>query len=219
MAALKLLKEVKNAKLFEDAGGQHLIRIDGVRLSYPFLGTPSDDENDDGGTTKKWRVVGMLPKATHEDAYKLIKGEIEKLIKTNEAKVPADKWFLSDGDDKEDENMNDHWLVTASDGRIRPKIRDGGGQVMDDIDKIDEKFYGGVWGHILIRPWFFGGTVKGKAKTFPKRISAGLNSVVFFKEDKPFGSGRIDDDAAWGDVSGAPENDPMDDDKGGEDDL
>lgn len=210
MAALTLVKEVKNAKLYKDAGGQPLIRIDGVRLSYPFLGTPSEDENDDGEKVKKWRVVGMMPKDTHQAAHDLIVSEIEKIIKANEAKVPKDKWFLADGDDKEGEEMADHWLVTASDGKIRPKCRDRKGQVIDDIDKIDEMFYGGCWGHLLIRPWFFGGKAKNSAKTYPKRVAAGLNGVVFFKDDKPFGSGRIDDEEAWGDISG--NSDPMGDD-------
>lgn len=212
MAALTLVKEVPNAKLYKDASGQPLIRIDNVRLSYPFLGTPSEDENDDGEKVKKWRVVGMLPKATHQAAHDLIKSEIEKLIKDNDAKVPKDKWFLGDGDEKEGEEMADHWLVTASDGKIRPKCRDRKGQVIDDIEKIDEVFYGGSWGHVLIRPWFFAGKAKNSTKTFPKRVSAGLNGVVFLKDDKPFGTGRIDDESAWDDVTGNASGDPMDGD-------
>lgn len=211
MAALTLVKEVPNAKLYKDPSGQHLIRIDNVRLSYPFLGTPSEDTNDDGEKVKKWRVVGMLPKATHQAAHDLIASEIEKVIKENDAKVPKANWFLADGDEKEGAEMADHWLVTASDGKIRPKCRDRKGQVIDDIAKIDEIFYGGCWGHILIRPWFFGGKAKDSTKTFPKRVPAGLNAVVFLKDDKPFGTGRIDDEDAWTDVTGNATGDPMDD--------
>jgi len=88
---------------------------------------------------------------------------------------------------------------------------------MDDIDEIDKLFYSGAWAHALIRPWFFGGKTKSSTKTYPKRVSAGLNGVLFFKDDTPFGTGRIDDTDAWGD---APESEGgangMD---GGDDDL
>lgn len=211
MANLTLVKKVKNAVLYHDAKGEPLIRLDCVRLSYPYVGTPSDEENDDGVKTKKWRVVAMLPKATHEAAKMLVEEEINKLIKKNESKVPKDKWFLTDGDEKEDETAEGHWLVAASDGKIRPKARDRQGNVMDDIDKIDETFYGGCWGHVLIRPWFFAGKSKKSTKSYPKRVSAGLNAVVFFKDDKPFGSGRVDDGDAWDDAP-VSEDDGMDDD-------
>lgn len=205
MASLKTVKRVANAVLYHDVNGQPLIRIDNVRLSYPHLGTPDESENDDGNVSKRWRLVGMLPKETHKEAKELIVETIKKIIEDNDAKVPKDKWFITDGDDKEDENMEGHWLVSASDGRIRPTARDQKGHVMDDIDKIDDKFYGGCWAHILIRPWFFAGKTKNSTKTYPKRVSAGLNGVVFFKDDKPFGSGRIDDTDAWGDLPGAGE--------------
>lgn len=218
MASLKIVKRVKNAILYHDANGQPLIRIDNVRLSYPFLGTPSEDENDNGDTVKKWRVTAMLPKDTHAEAKGLIQEVIKEIIKANEAKVPVDKWFISNGDDKEDENMAGHWLVSASDGRIRPTARDQKGHVMDDIDKIDDKFYGGCWAHVLIRPWFFSGKTKSSSKTYPKRVSAGLNGVVFYKDDKPFGSGRIDDTDAWDDLP-ASDDSSNDDDDYGDDDL
>ena len=215
MSALETVKKVKNAVLMKDAGGQFFIRLDNVRLSYPFVGTPAEDENDNGEKSKKWRVVAMLPKGTHAEAKDLCKEIIQKLMKDNDAKVPTDKWFLTNGDDKEDENMQGHWLVSASDGKIRPRCRDRKGQVIDDIEKIDEIFYGGVWASVLIRPWFFAGKSKSSTKTFPKRVSAGLSGVMFAKDDKPFGSGRIDDTDAWG---GLASEDGDDNDDGFDDD-
>lgn len=212
MTKLTLIKEVKNAKLYNDESGNPLIRIDNVRFSYPFVGTPSEDENDNGEKQKRWRIVAMLPKTTHVEAKNLCKEVIQALISKNEAKVPLDKWFLADGDSKEDAHMEGHWLVNAADPKNRPKARDQKGQVMDDIGKIDDKFYGGCWGHVLIRPWFFAGKAKNSPKTFPKRVSAGLNAVVFWKDDAPFGSGRIDDEDAW---DGLPKGD---DSSGGMDD-
>lgn len=208
MARLELVKKVKNGALYQDENGNPYLRMEGCRASYPFLGTPSADENDNGDTSKKWRIVFMLPKKTHAEVKELIVDQINKLIKTN-AQVPKDRWCIKNGDDMEDENMHGHWLVSASDGRYRPKVRDEDNQIMDDIDEIDSKFYGGCWVHGLIRLWFFDGKSKSSKKPLPKRVCAGLNSVVFFEDDKPFGSGRVDDGDVWGDDDGmgdAPSN-------------
>ena len=87
--SLETVKKVKNAILYKDSSGQLLIRLDNVRLSFPFLGTPAEDENDDGTKVKKWRCVAMLPKKTHTAAKDLCKEVIQQLIKDNDAKVPT----------------------------------------------------------------------------------------------------------------------------------
>lgn len=211
MSALKEVKRVKNAVLYVDDKGVEFIKLENVRASYPYIGTPSEDENDNGDKTTSYRITGMLPKATHLEAKNLIKEVIERLLKTNEAKVPLDKWFLSNGNDKESEDMHDHWLVSASDKSRRPTARDQKGQVIDDIAKIDDKFYGGCWVSILIRPWYFNGKSAKSTKTYPKRISAGLQAVQFLRDDKPFGQGRVDDSDVWGSVDDNGGDDGMDD--------
>lgn len=228
MAALKKIGEGTNYVLYEDDRGNKLIRLDKVRLSYPFIGTPGEDTKDDGSKEKKWRVQAMLPKATHKAAKDAVKAIIMELMAKADGgngakgiKVPQERWFLSDGDAKADEDskyeaMRDHFLVAASDGRIRPSARDQKGQLMDDIAKIDEKFYGGCWGNVLIRPWFFDGKSKKAkdGKVLPKRIVAGLTGVQFWKDDKPFGSGRIDDTEAWDSVDDGDDDGMGDDDDG-----
>jgi hypothetical protein len=119
-----------------------------------------------------------------------------------------------------------HWVISASETR-RPAARNEKGKLYFDpklikdaseaeaiFNQIDEVFYGGVWVNILLRPWYFNGKVKGKAKTFPKRICAGLTGIQFFKDDTPFGNGRIDDSNAWGSSDDGDDggNDGMDDD-------
>jgi len=213
MSQLTLVKEVKNGAVMKDAKGEIFFRVDRVRASYPFVGTPSDDEGENGEQRQSWRIVGMLPKATHTEIKDELKAHIQKLMKDNESKVPADKWFLTNGDDKEDEAMHGHFLVTASDSKKRPKVRDRKGQIMDDIQKIDDTFYGGCWVSLLIRPWFFNGKARNSSKNYPKRVSANLVGVMFYKDDTPFGSGRIDDDGAWGETTD--DDDGMDDGDGG----
>lgn len=209
MAQLEIVKQVSNCILYKDEKGQRFLRIDNVRLSYPFVGTPSSDEDDEGNKRPKWRLSAMLPKETHDAAKQLIEQVIQKIIKENDAKVSRDRWFLTDGDDKEAEEMQGHWLISASDGKVRPRCRDRKSHVMDDITKIDDTFYGGCWASVLIRPWYFDGKTKVSTKVYPKRVSAGLSGVMFMRDDKPFGSGRIDDSDAWGGVVDDDDNDGM----------
>jgi len=126
MADMTEIKRVKNAILFHDKAQQPLIRVDGVRLSYAFLGHPSEDENDDGVKSKRWRSNFLLPKETHSAAKALIEEVIQGLIKANDAKVPKDKWFLNDGDDKEDEySTGSSLLLTArfAQRRVTERVR------------------------------------------------------------------------------------------------
>jgi hypothetical protein len=209
MAQLQLLKTVKNAKLFTD-GTQKLIMLERVRISFPAIGHMKEEEGDDGSISRKFKASAMLPFETHEEAKDLFVELMNELLKTNDAKVANEnRCIKKHGDDSDREEYQGHWVVSASESR-RPAARDSKGKLYFDaklikdgaeaeaiFDQIDEVFYGGVWVNILLRPWYFNGKVKGKAKTFPKRICAGLTGIQFFKDDTPFGNGRIDDANAW----------------------
>lgn len=215
MAALKLLKSIPGARLYQDVGSKvKCILLENVRASYCFAGTPGEDENEDGTKSKSWRVTAMLPKSTHAEAKALVKELIVELQTTNDVKVPSTEWFLADGDgekyqDEKNKAMNGHWLVSVKDARIRPRARNERGEIIDDIDVIDSTFYSGCWMNLMIRPWYFNGVAKGKAKKYPKRILAGFVSLQKHHNDTPFGMGRIDDEDVYGDVSGG---NGMDDD-------
>lgn len=219
MAALKEIKRVKNAIMFQDeASGVKTILLQNVRLSFPFVGKPGVDENETGEKKESWRLMAMLPKATHEEAKNLVKELILELMTKNEVKVPKENWCLTDGDsdkysEKKYEDMHGHFLVSAKDGQRRPTVRNQKAEVVDDIAKIDNMIYGGCWAHVMIRPWYFNGTTKNSKKTYPKRMLAGLNSLQFVKDDKPFGQGRIDDSDVYSSVDGA--GNGMDDDDDG----
>lgn len=190
-----IVKKVQNAVLYSDG----TIRIDGVRCSYPHIGSPQENENDDGKKTLKYGVTGMLPKKTHVAAKDLCKEVINKLMKDNDAKVATDKWFLSNGDDKEQAEYADHFIVATSESR-RPTARKRNGEVMT-AEEADDAFYGGCWANILIRPWYFNGKAKGSTKTYPKRICCGIVAVQFVRDDDAFGEGRVTDDGVFDEVS------------------
>lgn len=212
--ALQTIKTGTNFKIMrEGKDGPKLVLLRNVRLSFPAIGHPKDEENDDGKTSRAYKATGMLPKETHEEAKVALVSIIKELIAENEAKVPSDKWFLKDGDDSEREEYADHWIITASDKKVRPIARDADGERMyveadyenreereEALDKIDETFFAGAIVDLLVRPWFFGGKVKGQTKTFPKRISCGLGAIKFVKDDGTrFSKGQIDDDSVWDD--------------------
>lgn len=222
MANLKTLKTVPNAVLMEDQKGVKMIRLDRVRFSYPFFGNKAQDKNDDGGDAFKWRGIAMLEKTSHMAAKTLVKDVCLGLIAEEKKKnpkivVPTSHWFLSDGNEKEDEQMHGYFLVSASEGKYRPKIRNARGELMTDADEIDELFIAGHYGSMLIRPWYFGGSSKANpTKPMAKRLCAGLAGAMYWKKGEPFGAGGgVDDDDAWEVIPGGDDGDGFDE---GEDD-
>lgn len=228
MAALILLKEVENAKLFQDGkDGPKLVYIENVRLSFPAIGHMKEDEDENGNTRKAYKGVPMLPKATHVEAKNLFVEVMNELMATNEVKIPPEYRCIKNGDDTDREEYQGHWVISCSESR-RPAARDRKGNLYLDpkkitdgdeveavLDKIDEIFHGGVYVNILIRPWYFNGTTKKSTKKFPKRICAGLTGIQFYKDGPSFGQGRIDDSGVWGSVDGDNGDDDGDDGLGG----
>lgn len=223
MSQLKLLNQGKNFRVFADPRGEKLIRLDNLRLSYPAFGTQKEQENENGEKERSWGGTAMLPKKTHGEAKDAFNAILLELLEKNKVKIPSEFRCLKDGDEKEKEEYQGHWLINFSDKNRRPAVRDEHGRLMIDpershdheyiagaISRIDEMFYGGCWAHLLLRPWYFNGKSKRTTKTLPKRLSCGFTSVQFVKDDKPFGSGRIDDSDAWDAPSGG--DDGMDDD-------
>lgn len=177
--AREIKKKVKNAILYTDG----LIKVSGVRFSYPHLDKPY---KGDGDGEAKFGLVGMMPKATHKAAYGLVQERIDELLKENKVKkLPADKLFLRDGDDSSRDEYEDHWTISARETR-RPPLRDRQNQVVEPEDAKDV-FQPGFWGDILIRPWY-------QNNKFGKRVNAGLSSVQFVRKDETFGEGRISDE-------------------------
>lgn len=216
--AMIAIETGKNFKVFTDGkDGPKLILLQKVRLSFPAVGHKKSDENEDGTTSESYKAAPMLPKETHEDAKKKVTEIIKELIAENDAKVPTDKWFIKNGDESEREEYQGHWVISCSDKTRRPIARDEDGELMyvdanyegkdereDALNAIDEKFFPGCIVDILIRPWYFGGKVKGKTKTFPKRVCAGFAAIKFVKDDGvKFSKGSIDDSSVWDDDGGS----------------
>jgi len=210
MAERKVVKKVKNGVLYSDG----CIRVDGGRCSYPHIGTPVENERDNGTKVKNFGTDLLCPKKTHSEVATLIEQEIEKLLKAADGKVVRKNWFLKDGDELADEAeqngedrevLRGNWVIRTSDTR-RPNARDKDATSLTP-EEADDEFYGGMWANILIRPWYFNG--KGKdGKTYPKRVSANFFSIQKVRDDEAFGNGRVDDDGVFGSVD-EDEDDPL----------
>lgn len=178
--ARQIVKKVKNAVLYDDGR----IKVTGVRFSYPHLRKPYKGKTDSG--EPKFSVTGLLPKATHKEAKKLIEEQIEKLMKENKVKALAsDKKFLKDGDESDKAEAEGMWTISCRETK-RPSLRDEDKEIVDP-ENADEVFYGGCWGSILFRPWY-------QNNDYGKRINAGLDAVRKSRDDESFGEGRISDE-------------------------
>lgn len=201
MAELTKVKEGKNFSIWTD-GKQKLIKIDRVRCSFPALGHMKENDNDDGTKSKSFQITPMLSKETHVAAKEAFVELMNELMKANDvSKMEPQYKAIKNGDDKDRKEYENHWIISCSDKAKRPRVLDVKGGAMIDPDVIDEKFYGGCWVSVMLRPWFFTGKAKGSAKTFPKRICCGIQTVQFIKDDAPFGEGRVDDSNAWGNAA------------------
>lgn len=217
MAALQLVRSGKFWAEYTD-GKQKFMKVSG-RISFPAFGKKKVDKDETSGKTREsWQGVLMLPKETHKEAHTEFKKLIDNIkattinTKTNKPGVFVEpgNMCLKDGDEKEDETMHGHWLINFSDTIRQPTIRARTGEVIMDVEVVDKTFYGGCWGSVLLRPWYFNGKAKNDSKDYPKRISCGFVGAQFVKDDEPFGAGRVDDTDAWGAV----DDDGLDEDDG-----
>lgn len=214
MATLQEISKGKNFVVYSD-GQQKLIKLLNVRASYPHFGKKRVETDEETGRTREaWNGVAMLNKTTHAAAHAAFTEIMTGLMAAQRndkgglgVRIPPEYLCLKDGDSKDDENMHDHWLVSFSDTNRRPAIRDQRGSLILDEVEIDNKFYGGCYINVLLRPWFFSGKAKNSSKTFPKRICCGFTGAQFAKDGDPFGSGRIDDTDAWAAVEGSEDGD------------
>jgi hypothetical protein len=94
---------------------------------------------------------------------------------------------LRDGDEKDDENYEDHLFLNAK-SNTRPGIVD-----KNKVPIVDEEeVYSGVWAIISVT--FFAYDKNGN-----RGIACGLNNIMKFKDDDRFG-GRVSAESDFGDV-------------------
>jgi hypothetical protein len=194
----EVVESVPNAQRYQEG----LILIKNVRASYPHVLKPMANKDATGKVTgESYSIKVLLPKETHEEAAKLCRRAITKILKeSNKSEpIPSDRRFLQDGDPRDEDDTGKPeekgcWVISARetkrpiviDNRRDPKT--GKPRRLNPDDPRDvERIYGGCFVNIMIRPWW-------QSNAFGKRVNAGLSVVQFVRDGEPFGTGRITDD-------------------------
>lgn len=161
---------------FNDDG---TIRLDDVRLSYPHLFTPWNQEE---GKQKKYSGRFIIPNSTHEAEIKALR---QHLVKKQEeffkARVPAANLCLRNGDDQGKEEYADTWYLAASE-TMRPQVI---GKNREALTEEDDVIYGGCYVNVLFKLW-------KQDNKHGKKINANLIAVQFRREGERFGQARPD---------------------------
>jgi len=185
--------------------------IEFVRFSHPHIVKPWKKENDKGDP--KYSVIAMLGKDTHAKAIAMLEEFNEELLKANKVKkLPADRKYLTDGDEHEDENRAGYMCVSAKETLDhKPPIRGRDGKPLDRAD-ADGLFVGGNYGAVNIRPWY------QDSADWGKRINCGLSAAQFICQGEKFGSGGLSEEDLDDTVRSFGDDDDDDDGSYDEDD-
>lgn len=166
-------------ELVDKGNGRYLLK--NVRLSYPYLFEPDEQEGDDGKMKKSYRASLLLPKATHKKVAQQLNKVISDLCdeEYGNPKIAADRKFLRDGDEADTEDHHGNWIVSIRETR-RPTLVD---RERSPTTEEDELLYAGAWVNVVIRPWAQNGKSMKKKNKFGKRINCGFDIVQFVTHD------------------------------------
>src|SRR5690606_29106560 len=178
------------------------ILIKDVRLSYPHLFEPWSGEE---GRPKKFSGSFIMYNKTHAAEIKALKEHVVKLsMEAFKAKVPLSNYFIRNGDDKQKEEYEDSWYVSASAGANRPPtvLNKDRSAIRSDNGVI----YAGCYVDVLIRPWV-------QNNMHGKKINANLLAVQFRRDGEAFADDtRPDPTEVFEDLSDSDFDDASDSD-------
>jgi hypothetical protein len=169
----------KVGDLVDKGNGRYLLK--NVRLSFPYLFEPDEQEDDNGNKKKSYRVTLLLPKATHKPVAQKLARIISEMCEEEygNPKIAADRKFLRDGDESDVDDHHGHWTVTVRETR-KPILVDRDRQPTEEDDEL---LYSGAWANVVIRPWAQNGKSMKKKNKYGKRINAGFDIVQFVDHD------------------------------------
>lgn len=183
MSERKVVKSVKNAKLYSDG----TIMISLARISYPHIDKKWAKNAKD---TPAYSAVGILPTDTHQEAIDLCLEVANDMIQAqNKGKpIPDDKLFIRDGGPTKKPEYAGAWTVNARETDNRPVVLNPDKTEME-IDDIKSTVKPGHRVDLLIDPWW-------QDNEHGKRVNASLRAVRYRYEDEEIGEGGLDKDEA-----------------------
>jgi len=175
------------------------IKLANVRCIFPNL---FKTEVYQGKDTGKYAITFLIPKS-NEKAKSEIDEKIEALLKEkNKGKQLEDNRLpIKDGDKKDKDYYAGHWVIKATANAVgkngalneKPVAKNADGVTAEDEASCD--IYSGCQVHGIISLWFYDG-----ASGYPKRVSANLHGVKFYKHNDPIGQGNVDVDSEFDDI-------------------
>lgn len=180
------------------------ILVKDVRLSYPHLFEPWAGEE---GATPRFSGSFIMSNKTHAAEIKALKEHVVKLSQEKfKAKLPLDRYFLRNGDDRMKDEYADSWYISASEKSTKPPLLLNKDRSVIRTD--NGIIYAGCYVDVLIKPWMQDNTKGGK------RCNANLLAVQFRRDGEAFADAtRPDPTEVFEDLSDS----DFDDDSGSDD--
>jgi len=187
------------------------IKLLNVRLSFPHIYKPQEQENDDGTTRESFNSVFMVPKEDNPHLKPILAamkaGSAEAKKKAwggNEEewpRIPASMTCFKDGDNDDHfttprAEYAGHYILSASSPGNRPPRVVTNRKGSDDrwIDAEPGKKnapYAGCWVNAVVEVY---GQKKDPKRKMPNRINASFSVVQFLKDGEAFGNSGADPD-------------------------
>lgn len=188
------------------------LKLKDVRLSFPHLFEPQENENDKGDPTYSFGATLLLNKETQADQIKMIQEAMKKAIAEKwpdgKTKIPPERRCLRDGEPADPDTGERNPLYEGYEGCVylscRRPVKSAEAkspiQVIGPRKNRDGKFprltedevYGGCYVNAIVRIYAYDGT---KNKN-PNRVNATLEVCQFKRAGEAFGAKAVDADAA-----------------------
>ena len=185
------------------------IEVDGtlvfrnVRLSYPHIFRPFSQQ----GGEPRFSMAGIanLPAEQRQKMVEIIRALIKRRL-GEKGNIPADRWFLRNGDDTGKAENAGCLVFNASE---KPDNRPAVYNRFGVTTASEAEVYAGCMVDAIIRPWI-------QDNSFGKRVNASLVAVKFVGDNTPFGAPPVDVASVFGVAAGqelpAPEPEGLVDD-------
>lgn len=177
------------------------VKLKNVRLSFPSL---YRTELYDGDDTGKYAATFLIPKSDKKQ-LKMLKDRMDLVAKEKWGnKVPKSvQYCLLDGDEKDLDGYEGHYSVKAS-------TKKAVGTYDRDLSLLNEaegadRFYAGCYVNASIDFW-------AMDNKYGKKVLCNLFGVQFAKNGEPFGSGPVDAEEDFEDLTDGEEDEESEDD-------
>lgn len=173
-----------------------VIKLRGVRLSFPHLKTPKKFDEDNEKEEAKFQASFLLDPG-NDDHKKMIR-ECDREIKRlkSESGIDDDEFkplqCFGKGDKKKNKKTKEPYdgyagmYFVSSSNIKRPVLKDSKGNNLTP-EEAEQMMYGGCYVHANVNFWV-------QDNKFGQAINCSLRGVVFCRDGEAFGAGAVSDD-------------------------